>query len=186
MAEVRHCCALTGSEMVGDSDGEESEASMEHSGTNKGGSKKKKKKAGEKGSRGLKGERPMEAQKRQKRKNEESNIVSNASGSLEVKSAEEGQDKMQGEHGVEEQHKVILKFREEGGVGVMSPIRLMSVIKELIGEVVNANVLRDGNLLVCCKDMAQRENAFRVKQIGKCKGLWSNWIDQSGSSGLKG
>ncbi|KAK6317299.1 hypothetical protein J4Q44_G00126990 [Coregonus suidteri] len=46
---ARPCC-----EWVRDSDGDESEASMEHSGTNKGGSKKEKKKAGEKGSRGMK------------------------------------------------------------------------------------------------------------------------------------
>lgn len=66
-------------------------------------------------------ERSLEAERRQKRKSEESNIVSNASCSSEVESAERGQDKT---HGGEEEQKVILKFREEGGAGAMSPIRL--------------------------------------------------------------
>ena len=54
----------------------------------------------------------------------------------------------QGEHGGEEEHKASLKFREEGGVGAICPIRLTAVIKELIGDVVNAEVLGDESLLV--------------------------------------
>lgn len=116
--------------MVGGRDGEESKASMEHSGTNKGGCKKGKNKVGEKGSRGLKGsERSVGAERRQKIKFDESNIVSNASGSSGVECAGERQDKTRGQHRVEEEHKVFLKFREEGGVGAMSPIRLTAVIR---------------------------------------------------------
>ena len=68
-------------------------------------------------------------------------------------------------------------------MGVMS---LKVVIQELIGEVVNAKVLRDGSLLVFCKDMAQRKNALRVTQIGKCKVVWSSWTDQAGKQWIKG
>ena len=76
------------------------------------------------------------------------------------------QDKTRGGHGGEEEHKVILTFRQEGGVGAMS-LSLTAVIKELIGEVVNAKLLRDGSSPVFCKDMAQREK-LSVKQIVQC------------------
>ena len=49
VAVVRHSCAVTGSEMVGDIDGEESEARMEHSGTNKGEVRKRKRRWERKG-----------------------------------------------------------------------------------------------------------------------------------------
>lgn len=49
MVAVRHGCAVIGSEMVGDSNGEERDASMEHSGTNKGGVGKRKIKRERKG-----------------------------------------------------------------------------------------------------------------------------------------
>ena len=54
---------------------------------------------------------------------------------------------------------MILKFGEKGGVVAMSPIRLTAVIKELIGEVVNAKVLKDGTLLGLYKEVAQREKS---------------------------
>uniref|UniRef100_A0AAV2LEX3 Ribosomal protein L14 n=1 Tax=Knipowitschia caucasica TaxID=637954 RepID=A0AAV2LEX3_KNICA len=47
----------------------------------------------------------------------------------------------------------------------MNPIRLTTVLRKKVGDILLAKVLRDGNLLIVCKDIQQRERAYGLKVI---------------------
>lgn len=48
----------------------------------------------------------------------------------------------------------------------MSPVKLTTILKNQVGEVRLAKVLRDGNLLIMCSNEEQRERACRMREIG--------------------
>ena len=55
-----------------------------------------------------------------------------------------------------EEHKIIIKLSQDGAsFGEWNPIQLTKTIHKLIGEVKNAKVLRNGSLLIFCRDSAQ-------------------------------
>lgn len=51
----------------------------------------------------------------------------------------------------------------------MSPVKLTTILKNQVGEVRMAKVLRDGYLLIMCNNEEQRERACRVREVGKHK-----------------
>lgn len=71
--------------------------------------------------------------------------------------------------GDDAEFKVILRFSEEKGVHDMSPVKLTTILKNQIGDVKMAKVLRDGNLLMMCINEEQRERVCRMKEIGRHK-----------------
>lgn len=74
--------------------------------------------------------------------------------------------------GVEEdEFKVVLRFNEEKGVQGMSPVKVTTILKNQVGEVRMAKVLRDGNLLIMCNNKEQKERACRMREVGKHKVL---------------
>lgn len=68
---------------------------------------------------------------------------------------------------VTEEFKVILKFREEDARVYPSPMILSKEIKRKIGDVELAKVLRDGNLLLICRNEEMRHNIMHVDSICK-------------------
>lgn len=67
-----------------------------------------------------------------------------------------------------EEFKVILKLKEgKAGFRSCNPIRLTRVLKEELGEIINARILADGNLLVFCRSAAQVTKAVSMKAIGE-------------------
>lgn len=81
--------------------------------------------------------------------------------------------------------KIILRFEEEKGILPMSPVKLTSILKNQVGDIIMAKVLRDGNLLIACKSEEQRQRAGKMKEIGKNKVVSTNYIGQ-GTKGAKG
>jgi len=65
--------------------------------------------------------------------------------------------------------KIILRFGEQGGVSAMSPVKLTTVLKNQIGGLLMAKVLRDGNLLIVCRNEEQRVRADNIKEMGRFK-----------------
>ena len=45
--------------------------------------------------------------------------------------------------------KIILRFGEEKGISSMSPVKLTTVLRNQVGDIHMAKVLKDGNLLSC-------------------------------------
>lgn len=68
-----------------------------------------------------------------------------------------------------EAYKIILRFGEDNGLLTMNPIKLTTILKNQVGEIIMAKVLRDGNLLIVCKSEEQRERAMKIKEIGRYK-----------------
>ncbi|XP_014835679.1 PREDICTED: uncharacterized protein LOC106913655, partial [Poecilia mexicana] len=68
---------------------------------------------------------------------------------------------------VREEFKVILKLKNEEGQDKISPIGVSREIKKKIGYVEMVKILRDGNLLLVCKDVEQKNKALNVDNICK-------------------
>ncbi|XP_013857708.1 uncharacterized protein LOC106513433 [Austrofundulus limnaeus] len=68
---------------------------------------------------------------------------------------------------VDEKFKVILKLKSEEGQEKISPIGVSREIKKKIGDVEMVKILRDGSLLIECKDIEQKSKAFKVENICK-------------------
>ncbi|XP_014832393.1 PREDICTED: uncharacterized protein LOC106910304 [Poecilia mexicana] len=68
---------------------------------------------------------------------------------------------------VREEFKVILKLKNEEGQDKISPIGVSREIKKKIGDVEMVKILRDGNLLIVCKDAEQKNKALNVDNICK-------------------
>ncbi|XP_038159537.1 uncharacterized protein LOC119795547 [Cyprinodon tularosa] len=68
---------------------------------------------------------------------------------------------------VREEFKVILKLKNEEEKDKISPIVVSREIKKKIGDVEMVKILRDGNLLVICKDIEQKNKALNVESICK-------------------
>ncbi|XP_037531028.1 uncharacterized protein LOC119408303 [Nematolebias whitei] len=66
-----------------------------------------------------------------------------------------------------EEFKVILKLKSEDGQEKISPIGVSKEIKKKIGDVEMVKILRDGSLLIECKDIEQKNKAFNVDNICK-------------------
>ncbi len=49
----------------------------------------------------------------------------------------------------------------------MSPVKLTTILKNQVGDVKMAKVLRDGNLLIMCINEEKRERACRMTEIGR-------------------
>lgn len=62
--------------------------------------------------------------------------------------------KQKGQEGLE--FKIILRFGEERGISSMSPVKLTTVLRNQVGDIVVAKVLRDGNLMIGCKNEEQK------------------------------
>lgn len=93
------------------------------------------------------------------------------------------------EKGVQEvnvnEFKIILRFDEEKGILPMSPVKLTTILKNQVGDIIMAKVLRDGNLLIMCKSEEQRQRAGKMKEIGKNKVVSTSYIGQ-GTKWAKG
>ncbi|XP_073730159.1 uncharacterized protein [Misgurnus anguillicaudatus] len=63
--------------------------------------------------------------------------------------------------------KLIIKFKEGNDVRDVGLIALTTGLKKACGEIEMAKVLRDGSLLVKCKDSGQREKIMKVQSICK-------------------
>ncbi len=63
--------------------------------------------------------------------------------------------------------KMVLRFGEEKGT--MSPLKLTTILRNQIGDIHMEKVLRDGNLLIVCRNEEQRERAGRMKKMGQFK-----------------
>lgn len=81
--------------------------------------------------------------------------------------------------------KVILRFREGNGVQALNPVKLTTVLKNQLGDIKLAKVLRDGNLLILCKSKEQSEKACKMKEVGKCKVISASKVGM-GERGAKG
>lgn len=84
-----------------------------------------------------------------------------------------------------EEFKVILRFREGNGVQALNPVKLTTVLKNQVGDIKLAKVLRDGNLLILCKNKEQSEKAYKMKEVGKCKVISASKVGM-GERGAKG
>jgi len=62
--------------------------------------------------------------------------------------------------------KMVLRFGKEKGISSMNPVKLTTIWRNQIGDIHMAKVLRDGNLLIVCRNEEQRERAGRMKEIG--------------------
>ena len=64
------------------------------------------------------------------------------------------------------EYKVLVKFKDEGGVTALSPITLTRDLESKVGEVVSAEGLRDGSL-VCfnVNSMRRRSNSSRYVNV---------------------
>lgn len=51
----------------------------------------------------------------------------------------------------------------------MSPVKVITVLRNHIGDIHMAKVLRDGNPLIICRSEEQREQAGKIKEIGRIK-----------------
>lgn len=70
----------------------------------------------------------------------------------------------------EDEHKVIVKLSEEGATfGEWNPIKLTKAINKLLGEVKNAKILRNGSLLIVCRNKVQKEKALQMNKIDKTR-----------------
>lgn len=61
---------------------------------------------------------------------------------------------------------MILRLGEEKGISSVSPVKLTMILRNQIGDIHMAKVLRDGNLLIVCRNEGQRERAGRIKGSG--------------------
>uniref|UniRef100_A0A3B5LGW7 Receptor-interacting serine-threonine kinase 3 n=1 Tax=Xiphophorus couchianus TaxID=32473 RepID=A0A3B5LGW7_9TELE len=68
---------------------------------------------------------------------------------------------------VSEEFKIILKLKNEEEQDNISPIVVSREIKKKIGDVEMVKILRDGNLLVVCKNEEQKNKALNVDNICK-------------------
>ncbi len=50
---------------------------------------------------------------------------------------------------------IILRFGEERGISSVSPVKLTTVLRNQIGDIHMAKVLKDGNLLIVCRNEEQ-------------------------------
>lgn len=83
----------------------------------------------------------------------------------------------------EEEFKVIIKFKDGSGKPP-NPLRLSSVIRTKIGDILLAKVLSNGSILIFCKSNSQRDKALALKHVGdravEC------FIPGSSSKGVQG
>lgn len=86
--------------------------------------------------------------------------------------------KDKGTEGLTLEFKIILRFGEERGISSISPVKLTTVLRNQIGDIVVAKVLRDGNLMIGCKNEEQRERAGRIKEIGRFKVISTSQIEK--------
>lgn len=63
--------------------------------------------------------------------------------------------------------KIIVKFKEGNDISAISPTALTMALKKACGDIEMAKVLRDGRLLVKCKDSAQKEKVMKAQTICK-------------------
>lgn len=87
-----------------------------------------------------------------KRKKNRSNEVTESENGLHVT------------RGRKEEFKVLLKF-DAGSFSVINPLKLSKAIKEKIGLVESVKKLRDGRLIIYCKDSRQQKKALEIKTI---------------------
>lgn len=78
-----------------------------------------------------------------------------------------------------EEYKVLLKFVDS--VKAINPFKLTKTLKEMIGTVESIRTLRDGNLMLFCKDSRQQKSALDVKLMIGHKVICSipeekNWV----------
>lgn len=66
-------------------------------------------------------------------------------------------------------YNIILRFGEEKGISSMNPVKLSVLLNNKVGEIRMAKVLKDGNLLIVCRDEKQRERAAKITEIGRSK-----------------
>ncbi|XP_035989752.1 uncharacterized protein LOC118561624 isoform X2 [Fundulus heteroclitus] len=66
-----------------------------------------------------------------------------------------------------EDFKVILKFKAGQDMIGISPINLSNGLKKVIGDVELAKVLRDGSLLIICKNAEQKNKAVKPQMVCK-------------------
>lgn len=77
-------------------------------------------------------------------------------------------DETDNEHtkGGEEEHKVFMRLEQEGAsFGEWNPVLLTKVLNRLVGEVKSARILRNGALLISCRNSAQVAKAIRLNKI---------------------
>ncbi len=67
----------------------------------------------------------------------------------------------------DEVHKVVIKFWDEGGLEGVNPVRLTLALKKAVGDIIAARMLRNGNLLIACKDVGQRDRALKLERLGQ-------------------
>lgn len=60
-------------------------------------------------------------------------------------------------------YKITLRFGEGNGLSLMGPIKL-TILKNQVGKIFMAKVLKDGKLLIVCKSEEQRERARKIKK----------------------
>lgn len=68
---------------------------------------------------------------------------------------------------VMEEYKVLLKFKPGQDMFGVSPINLSNGLKKAIGDVELAKVLKDGSLLIICKNAEQKQKALRLQAVCK-------------------
>lgn len=68
---------------------------------------------------------------------------------------------------INEEFKVILKFKKNAENMHLSPTAISRDLKKKLGEVEFAKILRDGNLLIKCKSEEEKNKAMQIDNICK-------------------
>ncbi|CAJ1074159.1 uncharacterized protein LOC116713401 [Xyrichtys novacula] len=66
-----------------------------------------------------------------------------------------------------EEFKIVLRFRKEDEQVNLSPIILSRELKKKVGDVEMTKILRDGNLLIICRNEEQKNKVMHVENICK-------------------
>lgn len=85
----------------------------------------------------------------------------------QVRSSGESGNEQETRNGNLDELKVILKFKEEGGIQKVSPIALTKDLRKLAGEIKLARVLKNGDLMIICKNEDQKRKVMGIKVICK-------------------
>lgn len=74
--------------------------------------------------------------------------------------------------------KVILKFKEDGGIQKVSPIVLTKELRRVVGEIKIAKVLNNGDLMIVCNSEEQRKKMLKIKVMCKQEVVSSKIVGQ--------
>lgn len=84
-----------------------------------------------------------------------------------------------------EEFKIIIKFKAGQDISSVSPVLLTSGLRNVLGDIEMAKVLRDGSLLVKCKNADQKSKVLKLQTVCKKETVEKKTIgDSSGIGGM--